>query len=1114
MRTTPADISIESVQSLFTSWAEQERTLFSIRLLSTPEPQPVSCRTFLKLCQRWATVITTCPDRIIPIFGHMTPEMLAAWWGTILAGRQPVFISYSTIKISAEDFQSKLDNYRASFGNLAFIGLESDRAFTQSAQLITPDSLPDWHEDMNRLRPPQSHGAPLFIQCSSGSTGVQKSVAIDAERLHAQLSAYAQSLALNPSDDLIVSWLPLYHDMGLIATFLLPMMTQTPAIFLDTFQWVGQPDLLLETIQHSRATLCWLPNFAFSLLCRSTADFDLSSMRCFINCSEPVTERAFERFINHHAVRPDQLGISYALAENVFAATQTTICQPPHCLTLSQGALGQHQVDILSEQTVNSESSPCQPGEIRLFSCGTAITGVDIRIDASDPHQIGEILLKGPSTIPHYLGQSEPRSDGWFPTGDLGFIHGDQLYISGRSKDLIIHNGKNIYPQDLENSVNAHPAIHKGRVVAIGYFDKALDSEQILLLFEPSKPMDISEKNQLCETLRQKISVHFDIQANLVAVPRMWLKKTSSGKIARQANLDAFKRIKHRTIQIIGDSHVRIFWRTPKAHQSLYEGLEAHWVGVLWSQNWIKAAPFIEELHQKSASEDLFIITTGEPECRTYFPQAEDPIKAIDQAIAQYEQFFTLLLSWRPGQVAFMTGIPTHPENIDNQDQAWPVCGTPKQRYLWQGMFYGKMAQLCHKLHMPFIDICSPLIGKNGLMDAGRLMDYAHLSLNHRQFYFNQMDQSIGFINMRPKINNDRLMVWDGSRAHFYEMTRAFVIEKSSLSNPDLEHIVDGQVLDSLGLAGFIGFLETSFQARIELNQVSPIDLNSITTIWNKFIKDKSEAEIITDPTHLAQSDFMRLRPCLYGPLLYNINDIYLGRALDQYGQYAQEALELLERIIRPGQTIIDVGAFMGTHTVALARMTGANGRVVAYEPQRIPYQTLCTNVMLNQMTHVRCHPWAVGQENGSLTIPELNAKQPNNFAGLSLMQPMSGTPTRVVTLDETNTRCQLLHIDVEGMEWMVIQGAQNLIQNQRPFIYIRNISRAVTADITRWLRARDYKTVVHGVRLFSADNFRNNTENSFANLTYTNLFFHPKEHVVDLSGLAVKRHEKKQSSH
>ena len=174
----------------------------------------------------------------------------------------------------------------------------------------------------------------------------------------------------------------------------------------------------------------------------------------------------------------------------------------------------------------------------------------------------------------------------------------------------------------------------------------------------------------------------------------------------------------------------------------------------------------------------------------------------------------------------------------------------------------------------------------------------------------------------------------------------------------------------------------------------------------------------------------IRLKRCREGAMIYNVNDTWIGRALDTYGEFSRGEVELFEKIVHPSMTAVEVGANIGVHTIPLARFVGPQGRVVAFEPQRIVFQILCGNVALNALANVVINHAAVGREIGSIVVPSVDYSQPGNFAGLSLCSSEKGEVVRVVTIDSLDlASCEFVKIDVEGMEHDVIEGAANTIQ-------------------------------------------------------------------------------------
>jgi len=389
-----------------------------------------------------------------------------------------------------------------------------------------------------------------FLQHSSGTTGLQKGVALSHRAVLNQIRAYSESIRLN-AQDVVVSWLPLYHDMGLIAGFVMPLVCGVPLVLMSPFKWVRDPKVLMQAIQQHRGTLCWLPNFAYNhsaraIRPRDLGDLDLSSMRAFINCSEPVyldSHRVFLNKFGAYGLKEEVLSACYAMAENTFAVTQYPIGQKAHVDWVETRAL--------QEQRQAEKASAEAPGSTPMVSCGFPIPGTQISVvDVHGEHvperRVGEVVLRSDCMLSGYYLRPEVTAqamhDGWYFTGDMGYIAGGELYITGRKKDLIIVGGKNIYPQDLEAIANTTPGIVPGRSVAFGLFDKNLGSENIVMVCEVENGALFDEELKAIEMdLRRRVVQRSEVALSDVRlVGRRWLIKTSSGKISRSANRDKY----------------------------------------------------------------------------------------------------------------------------------------------------------------------------------------------------------------------------------------------------------------------------------------------------------------------------------------------------------------------------------------------------------------------------------------------------------------------------------------------------------------------------------------------------------------------------------------------
>jgi FkbM family methyltransferase len=239
----------------------------------------------------------------------------------------------------------------------------------------------------------------------------------------------------------------------------------------------------------------------------------------------------------------------------------------------------------------------------------------------------------------------------------------------------------------------------------------------------------------------------------------------------------------------------------------------------------------------------------------------------------------------------------------------------------------------------------------------------------------------------------------------------------------------------------------------------------------------------------IESESFNRQRACRYGEMLYNIHDMYIGRSLDLYGEFSEGEMELLGPLLRPGQVVVEVGANIGTHTLFFARHVGPTGAVLAFEPQRVVFQTLCANLVLNSITNVDCRQLAVGAVAGEVVVPSIDYRREQNFGGLALGGYQEGERVPLVTIDGLSLgRCHLLKVDVEGMEQAVLEGATATLSRLKPILYVENDRREKSADLVRFLDAQGYAMYWHAPPLFNPRNFFNNPQNVFGNIISRNM--------------------------
>ena len=235
--------------------------------------------------------------------------------------------------------------------------------------------------------------------------------------------------------------------------------------------------------------------------------------------------------------------------------------------------------------------------------------------------------------------------------------------------------------------------------------------------------------------------------------------------------------------------------------------------------------------------------------------------------------------------------------------------------------------------------------------------------------------------------------------------------------------------------------------------------------------------------------DFNRLKDTRHGRMLYNVNDQYVGKSLDVYGEYSEGEVEFFARVVGRGDLVIDVGANIGAHALWFAKATAPTGAVMAFEPQRLLFQTMCANFALNNIINAMAFWQAAGEQPGRIAVPVIDPRTPNNFGALELGKYEKGDQIPVIRIDDLGVpRCRLLKVDVEGMELSVIKGATRTIQQFRPVLYVENNRTHLSADLVRYIATLGYDQYWHRPPLFNPNNFFGNKENIFERIISRNM--------------------------
>jgi 1-acyl-sn-glycerol-3-phosphate acyltransferase len=385
---------------------------------------------------------------------------------------------------------------------------------------------------------------PALIQYTSGSTGDPKGVLLGHDNLLANIHAIGKAVRIGPSD-VGVSWLPLYHDMGLIGAWLTPLVFGIPVAIFSPLAFLSRPHRWLWTIHRRRGTISPAPNFAYELAARKIADpdvegLDLSSWRVALNGAEPVLPRSLERFtrkFEKHGFRETSMLPVYGLAESSLLLSAPEVGSSVRIESIDRAFLERE-----------GEARPPEAGQgepVRLVSVGRVIEGhelaiVDERGEPIDERRVGRLLFRGPSAMKGYFRNAQAtaavvREDGFIDTGDRAFLAGGELFITGRIKDLIVKAGRNLIPQELEAAASEVSGVRGGSVVGFGVSDPALGTERIVLVAE-SKDESEESRARIASEIETAVADLTGIPPDeVLVVPPGTIPKTSSGKIRRSA---------------------------------------------------------------------------------------------------------------------------------------------------------------------------------------------------------------------------------------------------------------------------------------------------------------------------------------------------------------------------------------------------------------------------------------------------------------------------------------------------------------------------------------------------------------------------------------------------
>jgi len=482
-------------------------------------------------------------DRIA-LIAETGPQFAALFCGAIYAGAWPVPLPLPTSFGGKEGYVDQIATQMRSaepkilFYSDELAGLAGAAAERQGCKGVSWDAFAE-EPAPDAEFPEISADDICFLQYSSGSTRFPHGVAVTHRALLHNLAGHAHGMKLEPSDR-CVSWLPWYHDMGLVGCFLSIVANQVSADYIKTEDFARRPLAWLDMISRNPGTsISYSPTFGYDICARRISSqshvserFDLSRWRIAGNGADMIRPDVMQGFVNAFAdagFRADAFLPSYGLAESTLAVT----LMPP-----GEGI----RIELVEEERLSgSPRDLSRPARYRaIVNCGKPVRGMDVEVRGesgkaiADRH-IGKVWCRGRSIMHSYYRDPQATAeclvDGWLDTGDMGYMADGYLFIVGRAKDMIIINGKNHWPQDIEWAVEQLPGFHQGDIAAFSVETES--GEEVPAVLVHCRVSDPAERMKLHDEIRDKVRSITGMNCVVELVPPRTLPRTSSGKLSR-----------------------------------------------------------------------------------------------------------------------------------------------------------------------------------------------------------------------------------------------------------------------------------------------------------------------------------------------------------------------------------------------------------------------------------------------------------------------------------------------------------------------------------------------------------------------------------------------------
>ncbi len=476
------------------------------------------------------------------------PELSAAYFGAMLAGAVPALVAtpfhrFARRQVYATLIGSIMRVAQATLlyciDEVAAICREEPSVPLGSTRILTPAETASASE----ATAPPARAQPddvAMIQYTSGSTGDSKGVLLSHRAILENMRSTREGLDVW-AGDVSVNWAPLYHDMGLIDTYLRPMMSGAPTVLIPTSDFLRDPPLWLWAVHHYRATISWAPNFAYTLCARRIAEsaldgLDLSRWRVAVNASEPCLPDSMQSFAERFArygYAPEAMSPAWGCAEAVCIATAHPVGEKP-------------RIELVDRQALATEgvARPVASGGVDSVSVGRCLPRCEVEVRDPDGRALpdrraGRLWLRTRSLFEGYQGNPALTArvlvDGWIDTGDRGYLADGYVFFVSREKDLIVVGGEKYAPQDVESAIGRVPGVREGCAVAFGVLNEERGTEDVAAVVETREENETA-LTALRDAVRQEVVKTTGLALrHVLLVPPGGINKTTSGKLARSA---------------------------------------------------------------------------------------------------------------------------------------------------------------------------------------------------------------------------------------------------------------------------------------------------------------------------------------------------------------------------------------------------------------------------------------------------------------------------------------------------------------------------------------------------------------------------------------------------